>query len=188
MKTKRIALAVALSLALACAAAAMPASFVDTEEGVSGWLSMGLRYFLPVGGTKSNLAFEFAGAGPQRIGMGIELGGNGTGKGLMLALSGLYFLDPIAAEDFTLPFKLRLGFLSSPELADWFVSLSAGALYFAPRYRYDVPDNPKETCLTAGVDGELYYFHGRLYPAASASGNFALRMGPRQDSAYYYYY
>ena len=42
--------------------------------------------------------------------MGFELGTSGVGRGgFMIAVSGLYYLDPFPSEYFTLPLKLRLG-------------------------------------------------------------------------------
>jgi hypothetical protein len=190
MTRNRAVLACLAALILGAAGAgAMPSSFVDQEEGKSGWLSCGLRLFVPVSGGGRNLAFEFSGAGPERFGFALEIGGSGVGhEGIMFSVAGLYYLDPLPSEDFTLPLRLRLGILSASFASNWFCSLSAGALVFAPRLRYDDPENPKELAMTAGADGELYYFDGRLYPAASFSGLVAFRMGPDQGGGYYYVY
>jgi hypothetical protein len=191
--SKKIATSLALALLLALAAEAIPSSFVNPVEGASGWISTGLRWFLPINGMGNGkgprVDFEFYAAGPNRFGVGLEIGGNGLGKGIMFAVSGLYFYDPFPAENFTVPLKLRLGGIGMKEEASpWFASLSAGALLFAPRLRYEAADGsgPTETCLTAGVDGELYYVKGRIYPAASFSGDLAIRLGPNPPSYYYY--
>ncbi|MGA2547812.1 MAG: hypothetical protein ABSF43_14770 [Rectinemataceae bacterium] len=188
--SKKIATSLALALLLALAAEAIPSSFVDPVEGASGWISTGLRWFLPINGKGLRVGFEFYGCGPDRIGFGLELGGNGLGKGIMFAVSGLYFYDPFPAENFTVPLKLRLGGIGMMKgEASPFASLSAGALLFAPRLRYNANDGsgPSETCFTAGVDGELYYVKGRIYPDASFSDDLAIRLGPNQPTYYYYY-
>jgi hypothetical protein len=191
--SKKIATSLAFALLLALAAEAIPSSFVNPVEGVSGWISVGLRWFLPINGKGNgkdpSVDLEFYAAGPDRIGFGLEIGGNGLRKGIMFAVSGLYFLDPFPAENFTVPLKLRLGGIGTKDKASpYFASLSAGALLFAPRLRYDAADGsgPSESCLTAGVDGELYYFDGRIYPAASFSGEFAIRLSPKLPTYYYY--
>jgi hypothetical protein len=181
------ALTLVLSLAMALAGWSMPASFLDPVDGQSGWLSIGLRYFIPAAGKDHPIGFEFTGAGPQRFGIGLEIGGSGVGRGIMFAVSGLYYLDPVPSEYFTLPIKLRLGGMVAASAANWFTSLSCGALFFSPRYRYDDPADPKELGLTAGADGELYYFNGKFYPALSLSGAGVLRLGPNTDTGNYYY-
>jgi hypothetical protein len=185
---KKTMIASALALALALAGWAMPASFLDPVDGQSGWLSMGLRYFFFSDGSGHSVGFEFSGAGPQRVGIGLEVGGNGVGRGAMFAISGLYYLDPFPSEYFTLPIKLRIGGMTVASAANWFASLSCGGLLFSPRYRYDEAMDPKELGLSAGADGELYYFDGRLYPAFSLSGAGLLRLGPNPDTGYYYVY
>ncbi len=183
---KKMIVVSALALAFALADWAMPASFVDPVDGQSGWLSIGLRYFFPAGGKGNSVGFEFSGAGPQRFGIGLEIGGSGVGRGIMFAVSGLYYFDPFPSEYFTVPIKLRLGGMTASSVGNWFTSLSCGGLCFAPTYRYDVPDDPKEIGLTAGADGELYYFNGRLYPAFSLSGACVLRLGPNSEIGSYY--
>ncbi len=184
--SKKLAASLSLALFLVLSAEAIPSSFVDPVEGVSGWLTMGLRWFLPIDGDR-NVCFEFCAVSPQRTGIGLEVGRSGLGKGIMLAVSGLYFLDPFPTEYFTVPLKLRLGGMSTGTASNWFASLSVGTLIFAPRLRYDDPADPKEVCLTAGVDGELYFFDRRLFPTASFSVDFAGRLGPKVNSSGYYY-